>query len=680
MKNHSLFNNRDISWLYFNERVLLESQRDYVPLLEKLKFLAIYSSNLDEFFRVRIPLLHGWKKLDKKGKLDNTDQQAELNVYKKAKNIIKKQQELFGHILTQEIIPELSKHNIILHYDLALPEFALTTLREFFIVEIASYLHVSKLEDHTDFFPLNNELYFFILTSNQERYFCPIPSSSVGRFKTIVHEEKYYIFFIDDIIKHFLTEANLIPNIEYFYSFKVTRDAELNLQEEAGTDLTEALMKELSKRDFGIATRLLYQSDLPSEELAILLDSLNLKKSNAMKGGNYHNLKDFFDFPIHNSQLEYPKSISIEPPFQELLNSNSIFSVLQQQEILLHTPYHSYDTVLRFFNEAAMDESVQSISVTLYRLAKDSKIGHALLNAAQKGKKVNVFVELKARFDESNNLQWAKRLEQAGVNISYSIPKIKVHAKVAMVERLENEQIKYYGLLSTGNLNENTAKVYTDHSLLTSDEKPLKELATLFDFLTKHREKIHDKELVFHHLLVAHFNLYDEFMNLIDHEIEQAKAGNKAFIRIKLNNLEEEYLIQKLYEASSAGVRIELIVRSICRIIPNQIGLSENITVKRIVGRYLEHSRIFHFHHAGDNLVYIGSSDWMNRNIYHRIEVCFPIKNELYKQQLLKYLDIQLADDTSATSINYLSQNETPEINNFINAQEEIPRFLIHCD
>ncbi|NGM71900.1 polyphosphate kinase 1 [Sphingobacterium sp. SGL-16] len=680
MKNHNLFNNRDISWLYFNERVLLESQRDYVPLLEKLKFLAIYSSNLDEFFRVRIPLLHGWKKLDKKGKLDSTDQQAELNVYKKAKNIIKKQQELFGHILTQEIIPGLSKHNIILHYDLALPEFALTTLREFFLAEIASYLHVSKLEDHTDFFPLNNELYFFILTSNQERYFCPIPSSSVGRFKTIVHEEKYYIFFIDDIIKHFLAEANLIPNIESFYSFKVTRDAELNLQEEAGTDLTEALIKELSKRDFGIATRLLYQSDLPSEELAILLDCLNLKKSNTMKGGKYHNLKDFFDFPAHNRQLEYSQAVSIEPPFQELLNSNSIFSVLQQQEILLHTPYHSYDTVLRFFNEAAMDESVQSIWVTLYRLAKDSKIGRALLNAAQNGKKVNVFVELKARFDESNNLQWARRLEQAGVNISYSIPKIKVHAKVALVERLENEQIKYYGLLSTGNLNENTAKVYTDHSLLTSDEKPLKELATLFDFLTKHREKIHDKELVFHHLLVAHFNLYDEFMNLIDHEIEQAKAGRIAFIRIKLNNLEEETLIKKLYEASSAGVRIELIVRSICRIIPNQIGLSENITVRRIVGRYLEHSRIFHFHHAGDNLVYIGSSDWMNRNIYHRIEVCFPIKNELYKQQLLKYLDIQLADDTSASSINNLGQNEIPEINNFIDAQEEIPRFLIHCD
>ena len=676
MKNHNLFNNRDISWLYFNERVLLEAQRPYVPLLERLKFLAIYSSNLDEFFRVRIPLLHGWKRLDKKGKLESTHAKSELNVYKKAKNIIKTQQELFGKILTQEIIPALNEHDIVLHYDLELPEFAIPEIRNFFFVEIASHLHFTKLEGNTNFFPLNNELYLYLLTADKERYCCNIPSSEVSRFKWIEFDGKQYVFFIDDIIKYFLSEANLIPNITSYYSFKVTRDAELNLQEEAGQDLTEALMKELIKRDFGIATRLLYQSDLPVEELTNLLCYIKLKKSNAMKGGKYHKLKDFFEFPIQKETLEYPKAIAIPAPYQQKLDSNNIFEVLQQHEILLHTPYHSYDTVVRFFNEAAIDDSVKSISVTLYRLAKDSKIGHALLNAAQNGKKVNVFVELKARFDESNNLQWAKRLEEAGVHISYSIPKIKVHAKVALVERLEGEQIKYYGLLSTGNLNENTAKIYTDHSLLTADQTLLNELAILFDFLTKNREKIHDKELVFQNLLVAHFNLYDEFIKLIDNEIAEAQAGRKAFIRIKLNNLEEETLIKKLYEASTAGVKIELIVRSICRIIPKQIGLSENITIRRIVGRHLEHSRIFHFHHAGDDLVFLGSSDWMNRNIYHRIEVCFPVKNEQYKQQLLNYLDIQLADDISATYINELSKNVNPEQSSSINAQEEIPLYL----
>lgn len=666
------FLDRDISWLFFNQRVLDEASKSKTPLLERLKFLAIFSSNLDEFYRVRIPMLNGMWKLHKKELVEHPITNPKESIYKQAKKIIRKQQKQFGKILVKEILPGLAAEGIILNYGQPLPDFALEELRWYYYVHIAGYIQIIDLQQVKDFFPLNNEIYFYCTTTDEQAYIVHIPSGRIPRFKIIEEEGKTYVFFIDDIIKQFITETETFHKLDKIYSFKVTRDAELNVKEEAGRDLSKDLVKELKKRDFGLATRLLYPYDLPQQELQYALDYLNLKKSNTMTGGKYHNMKDFFAFPIAKPHLSYPKFETATLKTGNIEDSASIFSLLDQGDQLLHTPYQDYDMVLRFFNEAALDPQVTHIYTTVYRLAKDSKIGNALLSAARNGKHVFVFVELKARFDEDNNILWAKRLEKEGVHISYGIPKIKVHAKIALAKRKD----RYYGLLSTGNLNENTAKQYTDHSLLTADQDMLQELQTLFTFLKEKRHKNPEDDITFKHLLVAQFNLYQRYLDLLDFEINEAKAGRKAHVRIKLNNLEEESMISKLYAASQAGVQVELIVRGICRLVPQQKGLSENITVKRIVGRFLEHSRIFHFHHAGEDRIFLGSSDWMYRNIFNRIEVCFPVTSDRLKGQLLHYIDLQLADDSSATWIDQQGNNISVEKGKGVNAQEQIRNYL----
>lgn len=666
------FIDRDISWLYFNERVLGEAKKESTPLLERMKFLAIYSSNLDEFFRVRIPMIYGKRKIIKKNKTKSQVEDSQPSTYKEIKQIIRRQQKLFGKILVKSILPKLREEGIILNYGNKIPEFAIPELRKHFQVNLASYIHIVDLKKVPDFFPLNNQIYFYCTTKEENAYIIKIPSENASRFKVIHHDGYDYVFFIDDIIKHFIQENDLFKNLSQIYSFKVTREAELNIKEEAGKDLSEELRKELKKRDFGLATRLLYPFNLPESELQNALEYLNLKKSNTMKGGLYHNLKDFFSFPIDNQDLQFEPFKPVSQLDSSHFEMPNIFDVLDHEDILLHTPYHDYDLVLRFFNEAALDPNVSHIYTTVYRLAKDSKIGHALLNAARNGKKVFVFVELKARFDESNNILWAKRLKSEGVHISYGIPKIKVHAKVALV--IKNN--KYYGLLSTGNLNENTAKQYTDHSMLTSNQAILEELHQLFVFLSQNRRKTVDDNIEFKHLLVAHFNLYEEFLKLIDFEIKEAEAGRKGKIRIKLNNLEEESLIEKLYEASQKGVQIELIVRGICRLIPGIKGMSENIQIKRIVGRFLEHSRIFNFYHAGDDLVFLGSSDWMFRNVFNRVEVCFPINGKKQKKEILTYLQIQIDDDVNASLIGEDGKNVEIETIKGINSQIAIRDFL----
>lgn len=698
------FFNRDLSWLQFNQRVLLQAKRKDVPLLEKVNFLAIYSSNLDEFFRVRIPLLQGWKALHKKKQACLAGADAEgkgrqqdlgpakkyVSVYSQAKARIKKQQELFGKILNGQIIPMLETKGMHLMYNKPIPDFAFSQLRVYYHEHLSSFIHSTMIEKGSSFFPLNNELYFLITTKGERaaRYICNIPSGELKRFKVIEHQGQRYIFFIDDIIRAFFLESNATTygdqpqeQIEGFYSFKVTRDAELNFHEQAGKDFTAELQRELARRDYGIATRILYDPDMPPGHFKALLKYLNLKRVNAIKGGRYHNLKDFFSFPSQkgDEQLRYSPHEYASHPMQNMLASGEpFFQQLERGDQLIHTPYQSYDLVLRFFNQAAQDKHVKKIYITLYRLAKDSKIGHALLNAARNGKKVFVFVELKARFDEQNNISWAKKLQNAGVRISYSIPKIKVHAKVALVQRQTPEAgSRLYGLFSTGNMNENTARIYTDHSLLSADQSMLQELQGLFGVLKSSKDGLVKDGLDrFSELLVAGFNLKERFMALLDFEIDQARMGKKAYVRIKLNNLEEESLIQKLYEASGAGVSVELIVRGICRLIPQRQGLSENIVVKRIVGRYLEHSRIFEFYHGGKELMYAGSADWMNRNIYHRIEVCFPIKLSSHKKQIQRYLDLQWQDDISSSYISAKGQDKAAKLTHRLDSQQAIAEYL----
>ena len=479
---------------------------------------------------------------------------------------------------------------------------------------------------------------------------------------------------MEDIIRQNLQYLFPSASILGAYNIKITRDAELDLRDEYG-DLASKIEKQLRKRDFGFATRFLYEPGMPLRHLQDMIQIFNLQKASVVEGGKHHNLKDLAQLPVPNGSLSYKPW----PALQSLSAADlpeTLFKAIETKDRIVHAPYQSYDTIIRFFNEAAIDSSVEKIYTTMYRVASDSRIGYALISAAKNGKKVSVLVELKARFDEANNIRWAKKMKAAGVKIIYSSNLLKVHAKIALVKR-SNSGVPYLGLLATGNLNESTARFYTDHILLTAYQPMLTEMESLFDFLRKRKSKA-TQPILFQHLLVAQFNLQTRFLELIEREIENAKRGLPAFITIKMNNLEEETLISKLYDASNAGVKIKLIVRSICRCVPGTPGQSENITIKRIVDRYLEHGRIFVFHNNGQEEVYMGSADWMNRNIYRRIEVCFPVYDGEIRKEMIALLALQWRDNVQAVLLDKDIQNVPVgnEGEESVRSQEAIYRFL----
>ncbi len=646
-QSENIFFDRDLSWLSFNERVLLEAANIEVPLLERIKFLSIYSSNLDEFYRVRMPVLLALAKLSKKEKnhiLLPDDLLTTTN------QTIHAQQQMYGEILRKSIIPELHNHQINFIYGEEIPNALTDEVSRYFLSQVLAFLQPVYLdESETSFFPTNNELYFLITLSGKS-VILNIPSNNLPRFYKITKSEQTFIVFLDDIIRSNLQHLFGDEKITGCFSFKITRTAEIDLKDEYAEDLAEQIEKQLQKRDFGLATRFLHQPGIPEKVMNELIEKLNLKKANRVEGGRYHNLKDLFSFPVKNPKLENENWPKINYP--PLAKSKSLFDQILEKDLLINPPYQSYDSVLRFFNEAATDIRVVEIYVTLYRVANDSKIVNALISAAKNGKKVFVLVELKARFDEANNIKWAKKMKEAGVSIIYSVTALKVHAKIALVKRKIDLRTIYTGLLATGNFNETTANFYTDHILMTSHQGLLREMELLFIFLAKRVKPTNPKLIPFNHLIVAQFNLQDRFLELINREIDFAKKGIASSITIKLNNLEEKVMIDKLYQASQVGVKIDLIIRGICRLVPNVKGMSENISVKRIVDRYLEHGRVFVFHNAGNEELYMGSADWMNRNIYRRIEVCFPVYDEDIKAEIKAILNLQLADNIKAVEIN----------------------------
>jgi polyphosphate kinase len=667
MQNLAFFN-RDISWLSFNERVLMEAGNPAVPLLERIKFLSIYSSNLDEFYRVRMPAILALQKINK--------EEQPQSVYKQCAEIINTQQNLFGTILLNDILPALQKYGYHFLYNEPIPTTLLDRVRHYFFTQVAGMLQPVLLEAGIDFFPENNQLYMaVVLKDNSEKeklFFLNIPSKEVKRFFVLEEANIKYILFLEDIIQNNLN--HLFPNSEIIesYNIKITRDAVLNLTDEYDEGLAEKIEKQLAKRDYGFATRFLYEPNIPLRHLQNIIEIFNLHKASIVEGGKYHNLKDLSSFPINNNNISYPDIASL----QNKRGLVSLFQNISEKDEMVHAPYQSYDSVLRFFNEACIDPLVEEIFTTLYRVASDSKIVHALISAARNGKKVTVLVELKARFDEANNILWAKRMKANGVKIIYSNNELKVHAKVALVKR-KHETKPYLGLLATGNLNESTARFYTDHVLLTTFQPLLGELQILFDFLSKKNKLITATDSLFKHLLVAQFNLQQRFMQLIDREIEHAKRGLPASIILKMNNLEEELMILKLYEASCAGVNIQLLIRGICRLVPGIAKQSENISIKRIVGRYLEHGRVFIFFNNGEEEIFMGSADWMNRNIYRRIEVCFPIYDSTIKKQIKHIIDLQLKDNVQAVQINAALENvkiTTEDV--AIHSQEAIYEYL----
>lgn len=667
MKNQ--FINRDISWLFFNERVLKEASKDEVPLLERLKFLSIYSSNLDEFYRVRVPALIALHQIEHKEQRNNT--LTEVNA------IILKQQQLFGSILRDKLLPLLREQHIEWLYRQPIPQPLKESTKHYFLTRLAAFLQTISLSDPGTFFPGNNKIYLAIsvtLNDIDDIIIVNIPAAECGRFHTETVSGIQYIVMMDDIIRDNI--ASIVPPgaiVKGCYSFKITRDAELDLEDEYKGDIAEKIEQQIVLRDLGLATRLLYDAAMPHEALDRLIEAFQLGNATIVEGGTYHNLKDLSDFPAKRDTLSYEKWPSVKYTHQD-----NLFEHVKQKDILLHVPYHSYNPLLQLFNQASIDPLVTDISITLYRIAGDSQIANALINAAGNGKNVTVFVELKARFDEANNIRWAKKMKAAGVKIIYSIPGLKVHAKVALIKRNCDGRSTYYGVFATGNFNETTARFYTDHILITANKGMLRELELLFIFLGKRRKPEEQDKFPLQHLLIAQFNLQSEFLRLIADEIALAKQGLPAEITIKLNNLEEETLISKLYEASQAGVKINLLVRGICRLKPQVPGLSDNITVKRIVDRYLEHGRIFIFHSNGTPKVYLGSSDWMNRNIYRRIEVCFPVYSAALKEEIIKIVQIQLADNTSAVLLNDRGENtDIPkETDRQIHSQNEIYQMI----
>lgn len=652
MKQYTYFN-RDLSWLSFNERVLMEAENAEVPLLERIKFLSIFSSNLDEFYRVRMPVLMAIDTFDDRNGLHNP--------YFKAQFLINQQQERFGHVLSNQILPALREERIHWLYNEAIPECIADQVANIFFNEVLAYIRLFSVEKDDDgFFAENNKLYQAVILSDgagiERLELITVPSDVLPRLFALNTEDQKFVVFLDDVIKNNLEYLFPGESIAGVFNIKITRNAELNLRDEIDEDITAALEKELKKRDLGFATRFLCQPGIALRYLYRIIYTLNISNASIVQGGYYHNMKDLNSFPLQTESLSYPKW-----PAQQSLRlskDETLFNLIQQRDLMVHVPYQNYDPVLRFFNEAANDIFVVEISVTLYRVADNSRIVNALMTAAKNGKKVSVMVELKARFDEANNIKWASRMKAAGVKLIYSNVDMKVHAKVALVKRTIRDKSHYIGLLATGNLNESTARFYTDHILMTANQPMLEELQQLFGFLRKKKKKpLLEDEINFKHLLVAQFNLQQRFLYLLDREIENAGKGLPAAVTIKMNNLEEKNLIGKLYEASNAGVKISLIVRSVCCIIPGIEGQSENICVTRIVDKYLEHGRVFLFHNNGEDELIMGSSDWMNRNIYGRIEVCFPIYDPLLKAKLIEMLNLQLSDTVKAVTLNTELQN-----------------------
>ncbi len=637
--------NRDISWLSFNGRVLEEANDHTLPVFERLKFLAIYSSNLDEFYRVRVATLNNLKNLES-AKLSKKIQVDPKYILEKIKEIVAGQLDSFGSILRKSILPELRRNGIYLTYhEKEIPESAIEAIHSFFKSHVLSYLQPVIIHDSSKIFLENRHLYLLLRlahTSTKEVFYAyvNIPEEPISRFFSKQIKDKTYFIFLDDIIR--LNLHYIFPgyDVSDAFSIKLNRDADLHIENEYEGNLVENIKSHLKRRKIGVPSRLLYDSSMPLDMLDAITQTSEYDEQDLFEGGRYHNLHDLFALPNPKKpELE----ISKWKPLQKsvLSSSQSIFATLDKQDILLHFPYHSYDYVLQFFNEAAVDPHVTEINATFYRVASDSFIVNALIGAARNQKKVHAFVEVKARFDEENNIKWAKKMEEAGVKITYSLPGLKVHAKAALVFKKDEEGNRSsYAYLGTGNFNEKTAGIYTDHGLLTTHEGLSNELKSVFNYLYR-QKPIHG----FNYLLVSQFNIIDRFSELIQNEIDNVKSGHIGSIIIKLNNLEDTRMIDKLYEASLAGVKIILLIRGICRLVPGTNAHGASIRVYRLVDRYLEHSRIFIFHNKGENKVYMGSADWMKRNLSDRIEIIFPILDTTLQKEVIQYVTFQLNDN-----------------------------------
>jgi polyphosphate kinase len=671
-----VFLNRELSWLSFNERVLQEAEDKGVPLIERLKFLGIFSNNLDEFFRVRVATLKRVVEHQKSApKLigENPLQQLQ-QIQKTVIDLQNKFEQCY-----QTILKELALHDISIVNEKKLNAKQGLFVKEYFREKVMPSLFPIMLDNNSKFPFLKDKSGYLIIKlgsynlSKKSKYaLIEVPTNVLSRFIILPNEKsKNFIILLDDVIRYCLEDVfnNFSHDYIEAYNIKLTRDAEIDIDTDLSKSFVEKISKGLKARKKGQPVRLVYDRNIAPDMLAFVVKKIKLRnEDNLIPGGRYHNFKDFISFPtIGTTDLSYKKTPPLKHP--QLKDCKSLFKVIKQKDILLTFPYQSFEHIIDLLREASIDPKVQSIKITLYRVAKNSNIVKALINAIKNGKQVTAVIELQARFDEEANIYWANKLQEEGATIIYGVPGLKVHSKLFLITRKEGGKINQYAHIGTGNFNGDTAKIYTDHSLLTADKRITEEVAKVFTFYSDNLKKG-----TYKHLLVSPFFMRKKIVQLINKEIQNAKAVKPAYMILKLNNLVDADMIKKLYEASNQGVKIKLIVRGICCLVAGVKGFSENIETISIVDKFLEHSRVFIFCNGGHEKYFLSSADWMARNLDYRSEVGVQIFDKSIQKQLRNVIDTLWEDNTKARVLGSKQNNEYRKTStkNKVRSQETI--------
>lgn len=674
-QTQNIYIDREKSWLTFNARVLQEAADETVPLLDRLRFLGIFSNNLDEFFRVRYAAIRRMNI-----ELENTEKvlggiSAE-KLLKDITEIVIEQQSESLRILS-DIEEKLEKENIYIINEKEINKDQENFIKDFFIQKVSPAVVTIMLNDLEEF-PLlrdtsgylavklvmkpTKETFFDTFLPKQDiKYAIVEMPKTVNRFVVLpTNNEKQYIILLDDVIRYNLHSIFNVFDYESIaaHMVKITRDAQLEFDSDLSKSLLEKISDSVKERRVGEPVRFVYDQDIAKDTLEFLLKRMKIDSSDSIiPGGRYHNRRDYMDFPnLGRYDLLYKQNYALPIPGLDL--EGSILTKIREKDYLLHAPYQSFSYLIRFLREAALDPKVVSIKITLYRLAKNSQIVSSLINAARNGKKVIVQIELQARFDEASNISYSEQMQTEGIQLIFGVKGLKVHSKICVIERKENDKIKLYGLISTGNFNEVTARFYTDVTLFTYNQKILKDANKIFDFFDVNY-RIHR----YKHLIVSPHYTRSRFNKLIDREIMNSLSGKKATIKLKMNSLTDSKMIDKLYEASRAGVKVKLIIRGICCLIPSVEGMSDNIEAISIVDNYLEHSRIYIFHNDGDPEVFISSADFMTRNLDSRVEVTCPIYDKDIKNELLDCFEISWKANIKARIHNNALENKYRKVN-----------------
>lgn len=663
-KDKNKYINRELSWLKFNERVLQEAADTDVPLIERLRFLGIFSNNLDEFFKVRYATVKRIYEAGKGGKSELGGIKA-ADLLEEITQIVIKQQSYSLEIL-DKIEKELETENIFIINEMEIDKDHHEFIMNYFYQEISPALVVIMLNEDVALPELEDISAYLSVRMSSSKSKDQVAlieiSSTMDRFVVLPSKgDNNYIIMVDDILRYCLDDIFNIFNYDSIsaHMIKITRDGELEFDSDLSKSFIDKLSESVKDRQSGAPVRFVYDKNIDEETLNFLLRRMSIdEKESMIPGGRYHNRRDYMSFPsLGRTDLLYDKIKSL--PVKGLSLEDSIFKTIAKKDYLVYTPYHTFSYIVKFLREAALDPKVKTIKITIYRLAQISHVASSLINAAKNGKKVTVSIELRARFDEAANINYAEQMQDEGITMLFGVTGLKVHCKMCVIEREENEKLVRYGFISTGNFNESTAKIYTDFTLLTSDSKILKDINKVFDFL-----EVNYRVNRYKHIITSPHYTKTKIFALIDKEIECAKSGKPAYIKLKMNSISSYKMIDKLYEASRAGVKIQMIVRGLCCLVPGVKGMSENIEIISIIDKFLEHTRLYIFSNQNKPKIYISSADWMTRNIDTRVEVSCPIYDDEIKQELQHIFDICWNDNVKARIIDEHQTNKYKRNNN----------------